>query len=139
MPQPMPFRHRVHSGGAPARLACATCHRETGTGGHSMSLPPAQVCMGCHRTVAREKPAIATLAAAARNRRRIAWEPVWFRPEFVRFSHHTHRASACAVCHGPVAERDALWREVETNMKFCRVCHEQNGARIEGGTCHAER
>lgn len=102
-----------------------------------MSIAPAGACMGCHRTVAAERPAIRQLAAAARARRAIRWEPVWFLPDFVWFSHRRHaEAAGCAVCHGAVEASDELWRQVETNMKFCRSCHVKTGAKAECGTCH---
>lgn len=110
-----------------------------------MSIAPASACMGCHRTVGAERPAIRRLAeaagAAGRGAKKgLEWEPVWFLPDFVWFSHRRHaRAAGCAVCHGAVEQRDELWREVETNMKFCRGCHVKTGAKAVCGTCHRER
>lgn len=136
--QPIPFSHRVHT--SLAKLACNACHRLAGPAGRDMSIPPATSCLGCHRTVASTTPAIKRLSTAVRAGRPIEWEPVWFLPDFVWFSHRRHaRAAGCATCHGPVEQRDVLWREVETDMKFCRSCHVKTGAKAICGTCHAER
>lgn len=125
--QPVPFSHRVHAGAA--RMACAACHVETGPRGERMSIAPVATCRSCHRT-----------GASFARRKTIAWEPVWFLPDFVHFSHRVHaRSTGCQTCHGPVEQRDILWREVETNMKFCRNCHKQTGAKAVCGTCHALR
>lgn len=136
--QPVPFSHRVHAGSA--KLPCAACHRETGPLGRDISIPPVSACLGCHRTVAAGRPAIRQLAALGRAGKRVDWEPVWFLPDFVWFSHRRHaKAAGCAVCHGAVEQREVLWREVETNMKFCRACHVRTGAKAICGTCHLER
>lgn len=101
-----------------------------------MAFPPESLCMGCHRSVAANKPAIRKLAAA---RHPIAWERVYELPEFVWFSHTRHRRAPCATCHGEVAQRDELHVEVQIDMKFCRSCHQKTGARDKCGTCHEEK
>ena len=54
------------------------------------------------------------------------------------FSHklHTDAGAKCETCHGPVAERDVLKKEVETNMGSCMSCHQKNKASNDCGTCH---
>ena len=131
--QPVPFSHRLHA--SRERIGCLVCHVETGSRGQHMSIAPLSTCVACHT-----RKRIAGLPKAAVRSGRVTWEPVWFLPEFIWFSHRTHaRATGCATCHGPVEQRDVLWREVETNMKFCRSCHKQTGAKDVCGTCHALR
>ena len=133
IPQPIPFSHRLHAGRE--RMACLTCHVETGARGQHMSIASPATCLGCHRTVLKGREAITRAV-----NRKLQWEPVWFLPDFVWFSHRRHaRATGCATCHGPVEQRDVLWREVETNMKFCRTCHKQPGAKDVCGACHVVR
>ena len=133
IPQPIPFSHRLHAGRE--RMACVTCHAETGPRGQHMSIAQPASCLGCHRTVVKGRDVITRAAG-----KKLQWEPVWFLPDFVWFSHRTHaRATGCVTCHGPVEQLDVLWRQVETNMKFCRNCHKQTGAKAECGTCHVMR
>ena len=128
--QPIPFSHRVH---AQAKLSCITCHIGKG---RQMGFPSTSLCMGCHRTVASDKPAIRKLAAA---RRPIGWERIYELPEFVWFSHARHKRAPCSTCHGEVARRDELQVEIQMDMKFCRACHLKTGARAKCGTCHEEK
>ena len=52
-------------------------------------------------------------------------EAVYALPDFVYFSHqkHINAGVECAVCHGPVQDRDQLWQEKEVSMVACVDCH----------------
>jgi hypothetical protein len=56
----------------------------------------------------------------------------------VFFGHREHVAGgvACAECHGPVAMRDALRKEVSTGMNACLACHRRMQAPVHCAACH---
>lgn len=60
--QPVPYSHRVHAG--EMRIDCLYCHFAAETSRRA-GVPPASVCMNCHRTVTAGGDAIATERAAA--------------------------------------------------------------------------
>ena len=53
------------------------------------------------------------------------WVRIYEIPAFVNFSHRAHleAKNTCEDCHGKVAERDALYKEVNLNMGTCMDCH----------------
>ncbi|MCW5977221.1 MAG: cytochrome c3 family protein [Bryobacteraceae bacterium] len=130
-PQPVPFSHKVH---AEAGSACKDCHTTAATKERA-GLPQADRCMLCHRTVKADSPAVQELAKYQREGKRIAWVRVYRVPEFVFFSHANHgkAGEACETCHGPVATRDEVAKEVSTTMTSCMNCH---AAREVSNDCH---
>lgn len=131
--QPIAFNHKQH---ADAKMSCNDCHASRGDG-TTVTIPQAAKCMTCHASVAADKPEIQRLAAAAKNEETIAWVRVYRVPGFVTFSHKTHAGSACAECHGPVAERAAIALEKDTHMGTCIACHSAKQAPTGCDTCHA--
>jgi hypothetical protein len=117
-PQPVPFSHRLHAG--KARIDCTACHPTAMTEGRA-GLPDGTSCLTCHRS----GPSPAA-----------PWVRVYKLPDFVFFSHQRHVNVACADCHGPVAARDVLAKEVSTSMTACMACHVQRKASIDCGVCH---
>jgi c(7)-type cytochrome triheme protein len=81
------------------------------------------------------------LAAAAEEKKPIPWVRVYQLPPYVYFSHRVHTAAGttCETCHGPVAERDRISKEVAHNMRSCMACHAATKARNDCATCHEER
>lgn len=132
--QPLPFSHRKH---VQAGFPCETCHEPLGNSG-KMQIPGAAECMNCHQTIKRDSPAIQELVRMREDDRLIAWKPVYKLPDFVYFSHQKHLAAhvACAVCHGPVGERDQLWQEKEVSMVACVNCHKLRHAPVNCDACH---
>lgn len=132
--QPIPFSHRQH---VQAGFPCQTCHEPLGPSG-KMSVPGAAECMNCHQTIKTDSPAIKKLAALRADDRLIAWKPVYTLPDFVYFSHQKHLDAqvACAVCHGPVQQRDQLWQEKEVSMVACVDCHKLRKAAVNCDACH---
>jgi hypothetical protein len=116
-PQPTPFSHRVH---AAARIPCATCHPAAKTAARA-GLPDSRACLNCHP----KGPAPTA-----------PWVRIYELPGFVFFSHERHAKSACAECHGPVAQRDVLAKEVSTSMAACMSCHVQRKASTDCSVCH---
>lgn len=132
--QPIAFSHKVHAG---ARIKCLDCHSMKPPG-DTAGYPGEATCMGCHSTVKKESPAIQKLAEAARQRKPVAWVRVYRLPKTVYFSHEVHykKTGDCAVCHGPVAEREAIGQERSIAMTECMSCHDRYKASNDCGLCH---
>jgi hypothetical protein len=133
--QPVAFSHRVHI--EKTGLGCDFCHAEASKG-DAASLPPLDLCLACHRSIKADSPEVAKLSAAATRGERIAWVPVYRVPDYVFFGHapHIKAGHTCAECHGPVATRDTLQKEVSTSMTACFACHRRVGARQDCVACH---
>jgi hypothetical protein len=101
-------------------------------------LPAASKCMACHFSIAKDKPEILKLKSYADRKEAIPWVPVYEVPDFVKFSHPAHKRFQCEKCHGPVAMRDALWRETDIYMSGCVACHRQNRANTRCRLCHQD-
>src|SRR5262245_25935012 len=108
--QPIPFSHKTHVG---ASIKCVDCHTIRPPG-DTAGFPAENVCMGCHAAVKKNSEAIQKLAGYASQKTPVPWVRVYRLPKQVYFSHEVHAQKAkveCAVCHGPVAERDSLGQE----------------------------
>lgn len=136
--QPIPFSHKTHA--EAAKLACKDCHTMPGSGDRA-GIPATVKCMACHVSVKADSPAIAKLAEVHKAKRPVNWKRVYEIPGYVFFSHkvHTEGGATCASCHGPVAERDVLTKEVETSMGACMTCHVKYKAPNECTSCHETR
>ena len=55
--QPIPFSHKKH---VAMGLPCTGCHTNPDPG-RQMGFPPTQTCMGCHSSIATDKPSIMRL------------------------------------------------------------------------------
>ena len=132
--QPLPFSHRRH---AQAGLECAVCHSPVGAG-EKLQIPGVAECLSCHRSIATDKPAIQKLAQLEKDHQPLVWTRVYQLPSFVFFSHQKHLDAKveCAVCHGPVKERDSLWQEKEISMVACVDCHKLRKASLSCDHCH---
>jgi hypothetical protein len=135
VPQPIAFSHRVHA--QAARLDCLDCH-EGAAKGDSATIPQAAACLVCHASIRADSPEVARIADAAGRGAKVSWARVYRIPDFVFFGHREHLAArvACAECHGDVAARDALRKEVSTGMNACLACHRQRGAPLHCAACH---
>ena len=133
--QPLPFNHKTHLS---YQLSCKFCHTNPEPG-NLMTLPAAQTCMGCHATVASDKPAIQQLAAFAKSGQPIPWKPVYSVPGFVYWSHRRHLEAGltCETCHGNVAQMEVISRTTNvTTMAGCVACHRKKEAPTGCETCH---
>jgi hypothetical protein len=118
-------------------MGCGLCHpyaRRSSVAG----MPSMQRCVGCHKFIAADKPAVRELLAAYDKQEAIPWVPVFRVPDHVIFTHQPHvRASlACADCHGAIATMDVVHRDREPTMGWCLECHRQKQASIECLRCH---
>jgi hypothetical protein len=139
-PQPIPFSHKFHAG--EMGLKCAACHPNPNLG-ERMGIAALSICMECHSTTSSESegPAIQKLLSFAKNKREIRWARVYQIPTYVRFSHRAHLAagSTCEECHGPVKERDQLYRETDISMTGCMNCHTAKKASNDCLYCHEQQ
>ena len=133
--QPVPFSHKHHAG--TLKLQCKMCHPSPDPG-ESMTIAPATVCMQCHSSVKTESPHIQRVAAAAKAGTPLPWARVYTIPGFVFFSHRAHmeKQNTCQDCHGPVAEREKLYRETNLTMGGCIECHRAKKASVDCVFCH---
>ncbi len=133
--QPVPFSHRFHV--SELQVGCEYCH--TGTRESPVAtMPSLSVCMGCHRTVGRDLPAIGKLQSAWDAGEPIAWNRVYKVPEFVQFKHQPHLRNdvQCQECHGPVEEMDRVYKASSLSMGWCLSCHRQQPADSDVATDH---
>jgi hypothetical protein len=133
--QPLPFSHKKH---APLNLKCAECHANSDSG-EAMALPTATQCMLCHVAVAKDNPDIQKLASFAKQKRDIPWVRVTKIPDWVFWSHATHRNAGvkCESCHGSVFTMDVLTRGTNvTTMGGCVDCHQTTHAPTGCLACH---
>ncbi|MFZ5608953.1 MAG: cytochrome c3 family protein [Pseudomonadota bacterium] len=139
--QPIPFSHAQHAGAL--ALPCAGCHtgadQENANGGR-MTFPATALCMGCHESIARERPAIQRLARYHAAGEPVPWARVYEVLPGVAWRHRPHLEAgvSCATCHGDVA-RLAVMAEVTavTAMATCLACHKARNANTQCVTCHA--
>ena len=135
--QPVPYSHKQHLA---MGLACKNCHTNPDPG-ETMGIPQVKVCMGCHTSVKTDSPHIQKLAKHAADQTEPPWVRVYRIPSYVFFSHKANgeTGAKCEACHGPVATREALWRETNISMGACMDCHRQNKASNDCTYCHEPR
>lgn len=133
--QPLPYSHKTH---VALGLQCRDCH-EIAEPGFAAGYPAEVKCMACHVAIKTESPHIQQLAQFNADGKPVPWKRVYEVPAFVWFSHATHvedASVACETCHGPVAERDALFQEKATTMAACMDCHARHNASNACDLCH---
>lgn len=138
--QPLPFSHKTHA--ETAKLKCEECHPSPVKFGAQMGFPPTSKCMSCHILIAKDKPSIQKLAAAAKANQPIPWTRVFVLADFAFFDHRFHllNGAKCEDCHGSVATRDELTDYLHaTKMTFCQACHVKTHAAAGCNTCHNYR
>jgi len=135
--QPIPYSHKTHLANG---LQCKNCHTNADPG-EMMGFPATKTCMGCHTTIKKDSPAIQKLAAYNKDQKPVPWVRVYQIPNYVFFSHrvHTQTGATCQTCHGPVAEREVITKEVDHSMGNCMDCHRRNKASIDCTFCHDAR
>ena len=134
--QPLPYSHRTHISRG---LQCRQCHTNPDPGAQ-MTFPAVATCMGCHTSVAKEKPAIVKLAEMAKSGQPIPWVRVYAVTPGVTWSHRRHLQAGmqCVMCHGQVGQLDAMAQTTAvTSMASCVSCHQAHKTNTTCQTCHA--
>lgn len=133
--QPINFSHKLHAG--EYKIDCSYCHinaRRSVVAG----VPSMQLCMGCHKNVAKDKPEIQKLTQLWEQRKPVEWIKVNDLPDFVYFTHKRHIAAevACQTCHGEVASMERVSKGRVLHMETCVNCHLERKASVDCWTCH---
>ncbi len=139
--QPIPFSHKLHSGDR--KIPCEYCH-SSARRSFSSGVPSGNTCMGCHKIVRTDKPAIKKLTEAYEKNQPIEWVKVHDVPDFVRFPHKRHVQSKdqggagiqCQECHGKVEEMEVLEQGAPLQMGWCIGCHKERNAPLDCLACH---
>jgi Cytochrome c7 and related cytochrome c len=136
--QPIPYSHKKHVG--ELKLKCNMCHPNKDPG-EIMGIPQAGVCMQCHSSVKTDSPAIQKLTEFAKAKRDIRWVRIYQIPTYVMFSHKAHleTGATCQECHGPVQEREQMFKEADISMGGCMSCHKAKNASNDCSFCHEPR
>jgi hypothetical protein len=133
----IPFDHRIHAGDC--GIPCLSCHADA-VRSPVAGLPSGKKCMGCHKFVAKERPAVQVLAARVGAEQPLRWTRVFELPDFVYFTHRMHlnfrEPIACSECHGDVASMRVVQQREPFTMGRCLTCHENKGARHDCIVCH---
>ena len=121
--QPLAFNHQLMVG---VGISCIFCH-STALRAPAAGIPSVEKCMGCHKTIATDRPEVQKLAAYWEQQKPIPWSRVNQLPRFVYFSHqvHLHAGFNCERCHGDVAHMTVARPAVTMDMGWCLSCHEQ--------------
>lgn len=133
--QPIEYSHKKHLAFG---LECKKCHTNPEPG-KLMTFPATSICMGCHVTIAKDKPSIQKLAEYAKSKQAIPWVRVYTVLPGVAWNHRAHLEAGvkCETCHGQVREMDAISEVTSvTTMYSCLHCHEMNHAKSACDACH---
>lgn len=122
--QPMPFPHvKMVSVG----IQCTFCHTDVATS-PAPGMPSVEKCMGCHRYIATDRPAIQQLTKYWNDKQPIPWVRISQLPRYVHFPHNVHVTAGglnCERCHGDVGHMEVTHQVVNVNMGWCLDCHQQ--------------
>jgi len=157
--QPIAYSHRLHAG--ELQIQCRYCHFGADKSRHA-GIPPASVCMNCHKFVTAPLGAIRAEDELAEKEKRaprpvvsaelrklyqavdtgtpIAWNRIHSLPDFVYFDHRPHVATgiACQQCHGPVESMERVRQVSDLTMGWCVNCHrDSNRAGVAGHAVNA--
>ena len=134
--QPLPYSHKTHISRG---LQCRQCHTNPDPGAQ-MTFPATATCMGCHNSVAKDRPAIVKLTELSKSGQAIPWVRVYEVTPGVIWSHRRHLQAGmqCVMCHGQVGQLDAMAQTTAvTSMASCISCHQAHKANTTCATCHA--
>jgi hypothetical protein len=129
--QPIHFPHPVHVN--TLKLNCVYCHYSAFKS-PDPGLPAVGTCMGCHQTVATDRPEIQKLKAYADSGRPVPWVRIHKVPEYVHFPHmrHINAGVTCQSCHGQIQNMPQVFQYASLNMGWCVSCHVQGYQQADG-------
>ncbi|HEX2137148.1 MAG TPA: cytochrome c3 family protein [Microvirga sp.] len=121
-PQPIPFRHDLHSGSL--RIDCRYCHSTVDRAAPA-GMPSAQTCMTCHSQVWTGASVLEPLRSSLALGQPITWTSVHRLPAYAYFHHGIHVAKgvACETCHGRVDQMPQTVKSQTLSMGWCLDCH----------------
>ncbi len=134
--QPLPYSHKTHLA---LGLTCQGCHRNPDPG-VLMTFPDTATCMGCHNSIAKDKPSIQKLAGYYKSKTAIPWVRVYTVLPGVSWNHRKHLDAGmkCGMCHGDVSRMEVMTNvKSVTSMVGCLDCHKLHNAKTTCVTCHA--
>ncbi|MEO8845575.1 MAG: cytochrome c3 family protein [Kofleriaceae bacterium] len=131
----VPFDHTIHAG--KYGIPCLDCHVYADKSPVA-GIPSGRKCMGCHKFIAADKPAIQKLAERVAAGKPLKWLRVFAVPDFIYFSHRMHvRAKvACAECHGDIAAEKRVVQDRDFTMGRCLACHDERHGPRDCLSCH---
>jgi hypothetical protein len=131
----VPFDHQLHAG--QYKMPCLDCHAYADKSPVA-GLPSGRKCMGCHKFISKEKPAVQLLAKRFEDGQPLRWTRVFAVPDFVYFSHRAHVVAKveCKDCHGDVAAAKTIRPVQPFTMGSCLTCHETRKATRDCLACH---
>ena len=137
--QPIAFSHELHAG--EMGMDCRYCHVNVERSPHA-TVPPAQICMNCHKNVKTTSPKLALLrevagvdnngqkvAAAERGEKfgkPIPWVRIHNIPDYAYFDHsiHINANVGCKSCHGRIDQMPVVKQVKPLTMGWCLDCHD---------------
>lgn len=133
--QPINFSHNRHN--QQLRIDCNYCHRNAAVGWQA-TIPSVELCMGCHTSVATDKPEIQKLRGYAERGEPIQWARLWFVPEHAKFAHSPHITAGvqCLECHAQGNPPERWFQPYRPSMAWCVTCHSGRGGGTDCWTCH---
>ena len=135
--QPIEFSHRIHA--TDNQIPCEYCHVYADRT-PSAGVPSVSKCMGCHQSIATDRPEVQKIHSYWEAQQPIPWIKVHDVPDFVYFTHKRHIKAGlqCQECHGPIETQDRVTRTASLRMPWCVECHTEK--QVENGrdcwTCH---
>src|SRR3712207_6811867 len=120
-PQPIPFRHDLHSG--TLGIDCRYCHSGVERAAHA-GMPSAQTCMTCHSQVWAGASVLEPLRTSLALDQPITWTSVHRLPAHAYFHHgiHVSKGVACESCHGRVDRMPRTVKAESLPMGWCLDC-----------------
>jgi hypothetical protein len=133
--QPINYSHVVHV--KQNGIECQYCHSGVAKSSYA-TIPPVELCMGCHNVIKTESPEIKKLKEHWEKKIPVEWIPVHNLPEHANFNHQRHIKAGvgCQNCHGQVQNMEVVERVSTMKMGFCISCHRDQGVSIDCGICH---
>jgi hypothetical protein len=115
-PQPVPFRHDLHTG--QLSIDCRYCH-STVERAADAGMPSAQTCMSCHSQVWVGASVLEPIRSSFALGQPIHWTSVHRLPDLAYFT----KGVACETCHGRVDQMPKTVKTQTLSMGWCLDCH----------------
>lgn len=135
--QTIPFVHHTHTAPELAAMPCLACHKGAEQGAQA-GLPPAELCLDCHRHILADDPRLLPLHAAANPDSPVyTGAPLRYQrnsplPAHVHMDHAAHSAAgmACEECHPTPGSQPSY------SMRACLNCHREHNLPTDCSGCH---